>query len=137
MRKMCLALASLFILSQVPSLVQAEPMWGKDPQKMEQKKGKMMDKHLTMLTKKLSLSSDQQTAVKAALETKSSKMGDLRKEFSEKAKAIKDESDTQITAVLNDDQKATYKALQDEMHKKRKEHREERREKESKTDTGK
>lgn len=102
--------------------VKAEEMKAHDPQKMEQKKAERIEKRLDKLTKDLKLTTDQQAAVKAALESQSAKMADVRKEAAEKSKAIHEETDTQINAVLNDEQKAKYAAIKAEREKKLKEH---------------
>lgn len=81
------------------------------------------------LTKKLNLSADQQTKVKAILLDQATAMVKVREEgkgdregMMAKMKASNEESDTKINAVLNDDQKKSYtdwKAERAEAMKKR------------------
>jgi Spy/CpxP family protein refolding chaperone len=82
------------------------------------------ERQLAMLTHRLNLTAEQQTGVKALLEQQATQMMALRtKTPSESATpptpearaaerkqmdAIRDETDTKITALLNDDQKKTF-----------------------------
>jgi protein CpxP len=82
------------------------------------------ERQLAMLTHRLNLTADQQTGVKALLEQQATQVMALRtKTPSESATpptpearaaerkqmdAIRDETDTKITALLNDEQKKTY-----------------------------
>ena len=74
------------------------------------------------LTKRLNLSSDQQSQVKTILTDRNKQVEDLRADTSSsredkmaKMKSIQEDSVSKINAVLNDDQKAKYKELQDQM----------------------
>jgi len=85
------------------------------------------ERQLAMLTRRLNLTADQQTGVKALLEQQATQVMALRtKTPSEQATpptaearaaerkqmdAIRDETDSKITALLNDDQKKTYADL--------------------------
>jgi protein CpxP len=82
------------------------------------------ERELKHLTQMLSLTPDQQTGVKAILEQQATQMKALhakaqsqtagtedpqtRQEWMTQAKQIRDESDTKITALLDDNQKQTY-----------------------------
>jgi len=82
------------------------------------------ERQLAMLTHRLNLTAEQQTGVKALLEQQNTQIMALRtKTPSEQAtpptpearaaerkqmEAIRDETDTKITALLNDEQKKTY-----------------------------
>jgi septal ring factor EnvC (AmiA/AmiB activator) len=69
---------------------------------------KHANKELKRLTKKLSLTADQQTQVSAALKDKWEKMAAADKEASEKQEAIDKDADGKIEAALTPDQKARY-----------------------------
>ena len=110
--------AFLLIAWSTVSLVRAEDMGGKDPQKMEQMQQERESKRLERMTKKLNLSPDQQTSVKAALNDQRAKMEDLMKQM----KAIHEDTENKINAVLTADQKTKYAAMQEEAKEKRQDH---------------
>ena len=112
--------AFLLVAWSTASLVRAEEMGmgGKDPQKMEQMQQERESKRLERMTKKLNLSADQQTSVKAALDDQRTKMADLMKQM----KAIHEDTETKINAVLTADQKTKYAAMQEEAKEKRQDH---------------
>lgn len=72
-----------------------------------------VDDKLEWLTKKLSLTSEQQVPVRAALEEKKTKMAALK----EQMKSLEDATGQKISSALTDEQKAKY----EEMKKERKE----------------
>lgn len=86
--------------------------------------GHMMnpDNQLEHLTKTLNLSSDQQTQIKPILENQQSQMMQLHQDTSlsrddkmAKAKSLHDDTTSKIEAVLNDQQKQKYEAMQQKM----------------------
>ena len=110
--------AFLLVAWSTASVVRAEGMGGMDPQKMEQMQQERESKRLERMTKKLNLSADQQTSVKAALDDQRTKMADLMKQM----KAIHEDTETKINAVLTADQKTKYAAMQEEAKEKRQDH---------------
>jgi protein CpxP len=91
------------------------------------------ERQLQELTRVLSLTTDQQTQVKALLTEQQQKMEALRNSNSgassqgtpprrEQMESIRNDTDTKITALLNDDQKTKFAAWQQE-RKERMEHR--------------
>ncbi len=78
----------------------------------------MKERRLERMTKTLDLTSDQQAAVKAALEDQRVKM-----------KALHEETEIKITSVLNDDQKKKYADLKDKAKDRREDFKERRKEK--------
>ncbi len=82
-----------------------------------------VDEQLQHLTKKLNLSDDQQTKVKAVLEDQHTKMEALhndsttaREDKFGKMRDIRQNSDTQIKAILNEDQQKKFDKIQQEQH---------------------
>jgi Spy/CpxP family protein refolding chaperone len=80
------------------------------------------DNQLEHLTKALNLSSDQQTQIKPILENQQSQMMQLHQDSSlsrddkmAKAKSLHDDTTSKIEAVLNDQQKQKYEAMQQKM----------------------
>jgi periplasmic protein CpxP/Spy len=131
-----LALSSLFALgvaiaapqSSAPAQDQAAP----------QQKGEWAGHHgapdpnreVQHLTRKLNLTADQQTQILPILTARQQQMESIRNDSSlsqqdrhAKMRAAREDSDTKIRAVLNDDQKKTYDQMQQQMR----EHRQERR----------
>jgi periplasmic protein CpxP/Spy len=131
-----LALSSLFALgvaiaapqSSAPAQDQAAP----------QQKGEWAGRHgapdpnkeVQHLTKKLNLTADQQNQILPILTARQQQMESIRNDSSlsqqdrrAKMRAAREDSDTKIRAVLNDDQKKTYDQMQQQMR----EHRQERR----------
>jgi len=82
----------------------------------------MEGRQLQMLTKRLNLTSDQQTQVKAILDDNQKQMETLRNDTSTsreekrpKMMEIRKASDDKIRATLTDDQKTKFDAMQAEM----------------------
>jgi Spy/CpxP family protein refolding chaperone len=88
-------------------------------------RGPNQERELQQLTQVLSLSADQQAQVKSLLAERRDKMEALRKSGSggdassqaaqpsrEQMEAIRNDTDTKITALLNDDQKTKFAAWQ-------------------------
>jgi periplasmic protein CpxP/Spy len=82
-----------------------------------------VDEQLQHLTKKLNLSDDQQTKVKAVLEDQRTKMEALRNDASTsredrfpKMREIHENSNTQIKAILNEDQQKKFDKIEQEQH---------------------
>jgi Spy/CpxP family protein refolding chaperone len=85
------------------------------------------ERELQQLTERLQLTTDQQTQVKSLLTERRQKMEELRKSSSgadasaqsappsrEQMEAIRNDTDTKIAALLNDDQKTKFAAWQQE-----------------------
>jgi protein CpxP len=92
---------------------------------MRPRGGPNMERQLDQLTRVLSLSPDQQTQVKAVLTEQRAKMEAMRRSANggdaaaqggppnrEQMDAMRAETDTRITALLNDEQKTKYAAWQ-------------------------
>jgi protein CpxP len=80
-----------------------------------------VDDQLTHLTKKLKLSDEQQTKLKPILEDQRKQMGQLREDSSmsrqdkfSKMQEIRQNSDTQIKSVLNEDQQKNFDKMRAE-----------------------
>ncbi len=80
------------------------------------------DSQLEHLTKALDLSSDQQTQIKPILESQQQQMMQIhqdqtlsRDDKMAKAKSLHDDTTSKIQAVLNDQQKQKYTAMQQKM----------------------
>jgi len=111
----------LFLASQLASPLRADSDrdgGSMDPQQMEERRAHREEKMLESLTKKLNLSADQQKSVKAILDQQGEKMQALNKETMEKHKALREEADSKITPLLNDEQKKKF----DEWKTEKKEH---------------
>jgi protein CpxP len=94
------------------------------PPPMHGPHGQMMspDKQLEHLTKTLNLTSDQQAQIKPILENQQQQMMQLHQDQSlsrddkmAKAKSLHDDTTGKIKAVLNDEQKQKYEAMQQRM----------------------
>jgi Spy/CpxP family protein refolding chaperone len=120
--KPAVGLAAFFLLAS-PAYIAVhanEMMEHHDPKKMQE----MMEKHeterLDKMTKELNLTADQKTSIKKAMDDKRDKMMALHKEMDEKHKAVWDDENKAIEAVLTPDQKAKYaemKAKREKDHK--------------------
>lgn len=127
-----LALSSLFALgvavgAPVPQDQPAAP----------QQKGERADRHqadpnkqIQHLTKKLNLTADQQNQILPILTSRQQQMESIRNDSSlspedrrAKLRAAREDADTKIRGVLNDDQKKTYDQMQQQMREHRQEHR--------------
>ncbi|HTV14314.1 MAG TPA: hypothetical protein VME68_06340 [Acidobacteriaceae bacterium] len=82
------------------------------------------DRQLEHMTKQLNLTADQQTQIKPILVDRQQKMQALwqnqslsREDRRSQMMAIRQDSETKINAVLNDDQKQKYQAMQEHMHR--------------------
>lgn len=92
------------------------PMHGQHGQRMNP------DSQLAHLTKTLNLTSDQQTQIKPILENQQQQMMQLHQDQSmsredkmAKAKSLHADTTSKIEAVLNDQQKQKYEAMQQKM----------------------
>jgi periplasmic protein CpxP/Spy len=111
------------------SAIYAQDNTGQAPQQTQEGPGhRGMDpaRQLEHLTKALSLSSDQQTQIRPILQDRDQKMQALwqnqsisREDRHTQAEAIRQSSDTQIQAVLNDQQKQKYQEMQQQMQEHR------------------
>jgi periplasmic protein CpxP/Spy len=112
----------------------APPADGPPPGRMG--RGFNPERQLQMLTRVLSLTTEQQVQVKTVLTEQSQKMEELRKSSSttdasaqsgppnrEQMEAIRNDTDSKIAALLNDDQKTKFAAWQ-QQRKERMEHHE-------------
>jgi Spy/CpxP family protein refolding chaperone len=95
-------------------------------------RGQMMnpDRQLEHLTKSLNLSSDQQTQIKPILESQQQQMMQIHQDQSlsredkmTKAKGVHEDTSSKIEAVLNDQQKQKYEAMQQKMQERMQERR--------------
>jgi protein CpxP len=92
------------------------PMQGPMHQRMDP------ESQLAHLTKTLNLTSEQQTQIKPLLENQQQQMMQLHQDQSlsradkmTKAKSLRDDTTSKIEAVLNDQQKQKYEAMQQKM----------------------
>jgi periplasmic protein CpxP/Spy len=117
-----LLLASVLLVSCCALVAQQDaPPAGPPPGGQMQGRGGMNpERQLQMLSERLSLTSDQQAQVKTILAEQREKMEALRQSNSgappdrAQMKAIRDESDGKISALLNDDQKTKFAEWQKE-----------------------
>lgn len=91
------------------------------------------DRQLHMLSKRLNLTDDQQKQILPILANRRQQMESLRADSTlapqdrrAKLRSLRDESDLQIKAVLNDSQKQTYEQMQQQMHDREQQRREQR-----------
>jgi hypothetical protein len=87
------------------------------------------NKEVQHLTKKLNLTADQQNQILPILTSRQQQMESIRNDSSlspqdrrAKVKAVREDSDTKIRAVLNDDQKGKYDQMQQQMRERHQEH---------------
>lgn len=87
------------------------------------------NKQVEHLTKKLKLTSDQQNQILPILTSRQQQMEGIHNDSSlspqdrrAKFQAVRDDSETKIRAILNDDQKKTYDQMQQEMRDHRQNH---------------
>jgi periplasmic protein CpxP/Spy len=87
-------------------------------------RGMNPDRQLVRLTRELNLTDDQQSQIKPLLVDRAQRMQALFQDQSlsqddrrAQSKAIRDDADAKILAVLNDDQKQKYAAMQQRMHR--------------------
>jgi len=81
-----------------------------------------VDEQIKRLADRLNLSDDQQSKIKPILEDQRQQMGALREDTSlsredrmSKMRSIRESTTSKISAILNDDQKKQYEAMQQEM----------------------
>jgi periplasmic protein CpxP/Spy len=131
-----LALSSLFALGVALAAPQATAP--AQDQAAPQQKGEWAGRHQAVdpnkqvqhLTKKLNLTADQQNQILPILTERQQQMESIRNDSSlspqdrrAKVRSAREDADTKIRAVLNDDQKKTYDQMQQQMHERRQEHR--------------
>ena len=87
------------------------------------------DEQTQRLTKRLNLSEDQQTKVKAVLEDQHKQMEQLRSDSSgsqpdkrSKMRELRENSNTQIKAILNEDQQKKFDKMQQQQHERMEKH---------------
>jgi Spy/CpxP family protein refolding chaperone len=87
------------------------------------------NKEVQRMTKKLNLTSAQQDQILPILTSRQQQMESIRSDNSlsaqdrrAKFRAVREDSDTKIRAVLNDDQKSKYDQMQKQMHERHSEH---------------
>jgi Spy/CpxP family protein refolding chaperone len=89
----------------------------------EMRRGPNIERELGQLTQALTLTADQQTQVKALLEQRRGKMEALRageaQPTREQMEGIRKDTDSKITALLNDDQKTKFAAWQQQRMERR------------------
>lgn len=110
------------VLCSIPALAQDTAPSGPPPGGRGFGGPGMGARQLEMLTRRLSLTTDQQTQVKAILDDNQKQMEALRNDTSTsreekrpKMMAIRKSSDDKIRATLTDDQKTKFDAMQAEM----------------------
>lgn len=87
------------------------------------------NKEVQHLTKKLNLTADQQNQILPILTSRQQQMEGIRNDSSlsaqdrrAKFRAVREDSDSKIRAVLNDDQKKTYDQMQQQMRERHEAH---------------
>lgn len=112
------AFAALAILSGPPhAFLHAEGLNKRDHAKMEERMEERKAKRLERMTKELNLTADQQKSVKEALDAQSAKMKEMHRDSGDQMKALKEETDGKINAVLTDEQKAKFATMKEDMKK--------------------
>lgn len=81
---------------------------GKD---MEGLKDQMVETRVAHMKKELGLTAEQETKVKAALETEMEQKGVQMKDAQDKMKALQESTETQLKAILTPEQQAKFDAL--------------------------
>jgi protein CpxP len=132
--KRALLLAGVFAVACCTLWAQSDgaPPEGPPPGGMH-RGGPNPERQLQELTRVLSLSTDQQTQVKAILAEQRSRMEEMRQSSAsddanaappnrQQMEAVRNETDSKINALLNDDQKPKYAAWQ-QQRKERMQHR--------------
>ncbi|HKD59276.1 MAG TPA: hypothetical protein VKB47_02385 [Terracidiphilus sp.] len=126
-RLFTLALGGVFALGTTAALAQDATPTQTSPVQEQGKSKKNMDpdQQLQRLTNKLNLSADQQNQIKPILEERQQKMQALSLNQSltqddrrSQAKSIKSDSNSRIEAVLNNDQKQKFEAMQEKKREK-------------------
>jgi len=87
------------------------------------------NKEVQRMAKKLNLTADQKNQILPILANRQQQMESIRNDSSlsqqdrrEKFRAVREDSDTKIRAVLNDDQKKTYDQMQQQMRERHQGH---------------
>jgi len=132
-----LALSTVFGLGIAMAAPQATaPAQSQDPSAAPQQNGQWAGRHqadpnkeVQHLTKKLNLTADQQNQILPVLTNRQQQMESIRNDSSlspqdkrAKFRAVREDSDTKIRAVLNDDQKKQYDQMQQQMRERRQGH---------------
>ncbi len=91
------------------------------------------DRQIRMLTKRLNLTADQQNQILPILTARQQQAESIRadnslapKDRHAKMRAVREDSESRIRAVLNDSQKQSYDQLQQQMRERQQQHREQR-----------
>lgn len=127
----------LFILTGLCAFLALMPQWARaqDPppvQDQPARRARTPDDALAMLDSKLALSDDQKEKIKPIIADRQKRIRELsetsgrRMRRGRKMKAIFEESDKKIMAVLNDDQKQKYKEIEQQMREHAKQRRKDR-----------
>ena len=85
-------------------------------------RGEMMGEQLK---DKLKLTDEQKTQFEAIMKEQRTKMDELHQQMQAQMKTMRTETDTKIAAILNTEQAATFKQMQDDRQKRQDERREE------------
>ena len=128
-----LVLLTLSGLGAAMGMAQEQDASPAPPQGSDQARRPRMDpnRQLKMMVKQLKLTSDQQSQILPILTARQTEMQKLREDSSgapedrrSKMMAIRENSETKIKAVLNDDQKKTYDQMQQQMRERMQQRRE-------------
>ncbi len=91
------------------------------------------NRQIRMLTKRLNLTADQQNQILPILTSRNDQMQSIRNDASlsaqdrrTKMRAIREDADAKVRAVLTDDQKKSYDEMQQQMRERMEQHRQER-----------
>ena len=89
----------------------------KDRGECDKAHAKMIDKKVEKLTKKLDLTAEQKTQVRAALEKKMAGAEVIQEEIHAKMKTVHGEFRTTMDGILNEGQKKKYEKIVEKYHK--------------------
>jgi Spy/CpxP family protein refolding chaperone len=118
MKRIAILSLSAILVAQMPRLVRAENAPPPPPAGDHVKMGEPMVEHrLKHLTKKLDLSTDQQSQVKQVLQAETDQIKPLRQQMI----AIRKQTDEKIQAVLTDAQKKKFTELRENQKEEMKE----------------
>lgn len=136
-----LALSAFFGLSVAMAAPQAQDQQAQDQPAQNQstqnqsahRQAMDPNRQLKRLTKRLNLTSDQQNQILPILTNRQQAMESIRSDSSvapqdrhEKMRAVREDSDAKIRAVLTDSQKQTYDQMQQQMREREQQRREQR-----------
>ncbi len=135
MKKQLCALVFLTLsgMGAAMGMAQEQDASAPPPQGSDQARRPRMDpnRQLKMMTKQLKLTSDQQNQILPILTARQTEMQKLRDDSSvapedrrAKMMAIREDGETKIKALLNDDQKKTYEQMQQQMRERMQQRRE-------------